>query len=51
MKKLKEINKNKNFTKLTQKNGMSLILLIIIIIIAIIIVVGAVIRNYKNWKK
>ncbi len=51
MKKLKEINKNKNFTKLTQKNGMSLILLIIIIIIAIIIVAGAVIRNYKNWKK
>ena len=50
MKKLKEINKNKNFTKLTQKNGMSLIL-IIIIIIAIIIVAGAVIRNYKNWKK
>ena len=49
MKKLKEINKN--FTKLTQKNGMSLILLIIIIIIAIIIVAGAVIRNYKNWKK
>ena len=48
MKKLKEINKNKNFTKLTQKNGMSLILLIIIIIIAIIIVAGAVIRNYKN---
>lgn len=51
MKKLKEIDKNKNFTKLTQKNGMSLILLIIIIIIAIIIVAGAVIRNYKNWKK
>jgi len=51
MKKLKEINKNKNFTKLTQKNGMSLILLIIIIIIAIIIVAGAVMRNYKNWKK
>ncbi len=51
MKKLKEINKNKNFTKLTQKNGMSLILLIIIIIIAIIIVAGAVIRNYKNWEK
>ena len=51
MKKLKEINKNKNFTKLTQKNGMSLILLIIIIIITIIIVAGAVIRNYKNWKK
>ena len=51
MKKLKEINKNKNFTKLTQKNGMSVILLIIIIIIAIIIVAGAVIRNYKNWKK
>ena len=51
MKKLKEINKNKNFTKLTQKNGMSLILLIIIIIIAIIIVAGVVIRNYKNWKK
>ena len=51
MKKLKEINKNKNFTKLTQKNGMSLILLIIKIIIAIIIVAGAVIRNYKNWKK
>jgi len=51
MKKLKEINKNKNFTKLTQKNGMSLILLIIIIIIVIIIVAGAVIRNYKNWKK
>ena len=49
MKKLKEINKN--FTKLTQKNGMSLILLIIIIIIAIIIVAGVVIRNYKNWKK
>ena len=49
MKKLKEINKN--FTKLTQKNGMSLILLIIIIIIAIIIVAGAVIRNYKNWEK
>ena len=48
MKKLKEINKNKNFTKLTQKNGMSLILLIIIIIIVIIIVAGAVIRNYKN---
>ena len=45
MKKLKEINKNKNFTKLTQKNGMSLILLIIIIIIVIIIVAGAVIRN------
>ena len=51
MKKLKEINKNKNFTKLTQKNGMSLILLIIIIIIAIIIVAGAVIRNYKDWEK
>lgn len=51
MKKLKEIDKNKNFTKLTQKNGMSLILLIIIIIIAIIIVAGAVIRNYKNWEK
>ena len=51
MKKLKEINKNKNFTKLTQKNGMSLILLIIIIIIAIIIVAGVVIRDYKNWKK
>lgn len=51
MKKLKEIDKNKNFTKLTQKNGMSLILLIIIIIIAIIIVAGAVIRNYKYWKK
>ena len=51
MKKLKEINKHKNFTKLTQKNGMSLILLIIIIIIAIIIVAGVVIRNYKNWKK
>jgi len=51
MKKLKEINKNKNFTKLTQKNGMSLILLIIIIIIVIIIVAGAVIRNYKNWEK
>lgn len=51
MKKLKEINKNKNFTKLTQKNGMSFILLIIIIIIVIIIVAGAVIRNYKNWKK
>ena len=51
MKKLKERNKNKNFTKLTQKNGMSLILLIIIIIIAIIIVAGAVMRNYKNWKK
>ena len=51
MKKLKEINKNKNFTKLTQKNGMSLILLIIIIIIAIIIVAGAVIRNYENWEK
>lgn len=51
MKKLKEIDKNKNFTKLTQKNGMSLILLIIIIIIAIVIVAGAVIRNYKNWKK
>ena len=51
MKKLKEINKNKNFTKLNQKNGMSLILLIIIIIIVIIIVAGAVIRNYKNWKK
>ena len=51
MKKLKEINKNKNFPKLTQKNGMSLILLIIIIIIVIIIVAGAVIRNYKNWKK
>ena len=49
MKKLKEINKN--FTKLTQKNGMSLILLIIIIIIVIIIVAGAVIRNYKNWEK
>ena len=51
MKKLKEIDKNKNFTKLTQKDGMSLILLIIIIIIAIIIVAGAVIRNYKNWEK
>ena len=51
MKKLKEINKNKNFTKLIQKNGMSLILLIIIIIIVIIIVAGAVIRNYKNWEK
>lgn len=51
MKKLKEIDKNKNFTKITQKNGMSLILLIIIIIIAIIIVAGAVIRNYKNWEK
>ena len=51
MKKLKEIDKNKNFTKLTQKNGMSLILLIIIIIIAIVIVAGAVIRNYKNWEK
>ncbi len=51
MKNLKEINKNKNFSKLTQKNGMSLILLIIIIIIVIIIVAGAVIRNYKNWKK
>lgn len=51
MKKLKEIDRNKNFTKLTQKNGMSLILLIIIIIIAIVIVAGAVIRNYKNWKK
>ena len=50
--KLKEkTDVNKNFTKLTQKNGMSLILLIIIIIIAIIIVAGAVIRNYKNWKK